>query len=204
MKWISLLLVCVSISIGLMAFSSRFLKAVDPSMPEKISTRSTRRFAVFSCSIHSAVLVYTFYAPIIAASWQRLGYEPIVLFVGDFTQRNVSVQRLNSTRTLLKRLGAQIVDVHCSESSSVKVSQMLRVFSGFLPDSLVHENDSILTTDSDLMPLQAKHYERPRNADGFIYNARCCGSFHRRGRTYRMFPSSLTVSSPRSTFFLRF
>ena len=203
MKWIYPLLVCISLSMYLISFSSRSFFADDHAIRNEIAARSHRRIAVFSCSIHSTVRVYTFYAPIVVASWKRLGYDSIVYFVGDFTQRNVSVERLNSTRTLLKRLGAQIVDVQCPESYSVKVSQMIRVFSGFLPDSLVHENDSILTTDSDLIPLQAKHYELAANADGFIYNARCCGSFQRRDRTYRMYPSVFNCSSPRLTFCFR-
>ncbi|CAF3871407.1 unnamed protein product, partial [Rotaria magnacalcarata] len=45
-----------------------------------------RRFAIFACSIHANTFAYTFYTPITAASWQRIGYQAIVVFVGDFTK----------------------------------------------------------------------------------------------------------------------
>ncbi|CAF1511064.1 unnamed protein product, partial [Rotaria sp. Silwood1] len=49
-----------------------------------------------------------FYAPITAAAWQRIGYEVIVIFVGDFTTNNNDrslSKQFNITRNLLKRLG---------------------------------------------------------------------------------------------------
>jgi hypothetical protein len=157
---------------------------------EKISiTSSNRRFAIFACSIHSKTLAYSFYTPITAASWKRVGYETIVVFVGNFTLPNVLTARLNLTRTYLKYVGANIIDIQCNSSFAIKLSQLVRVFAGFLPDSIVHDDDDILTGDSDLMPLKASEYQPTNGTDGFIFNAFCCGSFKRRGRSYRMFPS---------------
>ena len=150
---------------------------------------STRRFAIVACSIHSSVEAYAFYTPIIAASWKRVGYETIVIFTGDFSQPNSLTARMNTSRSYLKRLGAHIIDVQCPSAYAVKISQLVRVFAGFLPDSLVHDNDSILSSDSDLMPLKFNEYQPTAGTDGFIYNAFCCGSFQRRNKLYRMFPS---------------
>ncbi|UJR31962.1 hypothetical protein I4U23_019435 [Adineta vaga] len=147
-----------------------------------------RRFAIFGCSIHVFVQAYTYYTPITAASWQRIGYEVIVLFVGDFKKPNVLNHRLNLSRNYLKRIGAHIVDVQCNESYAVKISQLVRVFAGFLPDSIVQDEDNILTGDSDLMPLKAGEYKPTAGTDGFIFNAFCCGSFQRKQKSYRMFP----------------
>ena len=153
-----------------------------------------RRFAIFACSIHATVMAYTFYTPITAASWNRIGYETIVVFVGDFNKPNVMTPRLNLSRNYLKRVGAQIVDVQCNESYSVKLSQLVRVFSGFLPDTIVQDEDNIISGDSDLMPLKAGEYKPTPGTYGFIFNAFCCGSFQRRGRSYRMFPSKLSIN----------
>ena len=153
------------------------------------SNSSDRRFAIFACSIHSTTLAYSFYTPITAASWKRVGYETIVIFVGDFTLPNVLTARLNLSRTYLKYVGANIIDVQCNVSYAIKLSQLVRVFAGFLPDSIVHDDDDIITGDSDLMPLKASEYQPTKGTDGFIFNAFCCGSFQRRKRTYRMFPS---------------
>jgi len=158
-------------------------------LERKISLFKNRRFAIFACSIHSKVQAYTFYAPIIASSWKRIGYETIVFFVGDFTVPNILTSRLNLTRSYLKHLGVYIIDIQCDSSYAIKLSQLVRVFGGFLPDSIVHDDDDILTADSDLMPLKPGEYLPTNGTDGFIFNAFCCGSFKRRGKTYRMFPS---------------
>jgi hypothetical protein len=156
---------------------------------QKIPGSTNRQFTIFACSIHSTTQAYTFYTPITASSWKRVGYETIVVFVGDFTLPNVLTSRLNLSRTYLKHVGAYVMDIQCNASYAVKLSQLVRVFSGFLPDSIVHDDDYILTGDSDLMPLKAKEYLPTSGTDGFIFNAFCCGSFKRRERSYRMFPS---------------
>ena len=153
------------------------------------SSSSSRQFAVFASSIHSKVLVYSFYMPITAASWKRVGYETIAIFVGDFTAPNVFSSRFNLTRAYLKHVGAHIVDIQCNSSYAVKVSQLARIFGGFMSDSIVRDDDYILTGDSDLMPLKASVYKPTKGTDGFIFNAFCCGTFKRRERSYRMFPS---------------
>ena len=106
-----------------------------------------------------------------------------------FTLPNVLNTRLNLSRTYLNHVGANIIDIQCNSSYAIKLSQLVRVFAGFLPDSIVHDDDDILTGDSDLMPLKASEYQPTNGTDGFIFNAFCCGSFKRRGRSYRMFPS---------------
>ncbi|CAF4889979.1 unnamed protein product [Rotaria sp. Silwood1] len=155
-----------------------------------ISTIEHRQFAIFACSIHSTIYTYSFYTPIIAASWKRLNYNTIVIFVGDFTIPNILTSRLNLSRTYLKYIGAYIIDIQCNSSYAIKLSQLIRVFSGFLPDSIVHDDDDIITADSDLMPLKANQYQPTKGTDGFIFNAFCCGSFRRHEKTYRMFPMS--------------
>ena len=152
-----------------------------------------RRFAMFSCSIHATPLAYTFYPPLVAASWKRIGYEAIAVFVGDFTKPNVLTARLNLSRNYLKHLGAHIVDLQCNESYSIKLSQLVRVFSGFLTNDIVQDEDNLLTSDSDLIPLKASEYRPTPGTHGFIFNAFCCGSFKRRGRSYRMFPSKFSA-----------
>jgi hypothetical protein len=158
-------------------------------LDQKISSFTNRRFVIFACSIHSNVQAYIFYTPITASSWKRVGYEAIVVFVGDFTLPNVLTSRLNLSRTYLKYVGAHIIDIQCNSSYAIKLSQLVRVFAGFLPDSIVHDDDDILTGDSDLMPLKPSEYQPTKGTDGFIFNAFCCGSFKRRGRSYRMLPS---------------
>ncbi|CAF4385803.1 unnamed protein product, partial [Adineta steineri] len=105
-----------------------------------------------------------------ASSWNRVGYNAIVIFVGDFTLPNVLTARLKLSRAYLKHVGAHVLDVQCNASYAVKLSQLVRVFSGFLPNSIVHDDDYILTGDSDLMPLKINGYTLTNGTDGFIFN----------------------------------
>jgi hypothetical protein len=168
-------------------------KTIDSLIIKKpvFPSSQNRRFAIFACSIHSKILTYTFYTPITAASWKRIGYEVIVVFTGDFLKPNVLTARLNLTRNYLKHVGAHILEFQCNESYSVKASQLLRIFSGFLPSNLVQDEDIILTSDSDLIPLKQSEYQPTPGTDGFIFNAFCCDPFERRGKTYKMVPSKL-------------
>jgi hypothetical protein len=204
-NWVSLYRIREESFISISYPSKNF--SVDPSLNKTndsliiegpvFSLSQNRRFAIFSCSIHSTILAYTFYTPLTAASWKRIGYEAIVFFVGDFLKPNVLTARLNLSRNYLKHVGAHIVDLQCNESYSIKSSQLVRVFSGFLPDDIVQDEDIILTGDSDLMPLNASEYQPTPGTHGFIFNAFCCDPFQRRGRTYKMFPSNYRISKYR-------
>ncbi|CAF4199913.1 unnamed protein product, partial [Adineta steineri] len=116
----------------------------------KSLSNNTRRFAIFSSSIHSKLRSYIFYTPIAAAAWQRIGYDVIVVFAGDFTKKsNASLSpQLNVSRTFLKRLGVHVINFQCDISYSIKISQLVRIFAGFLPDTIINDTDYILTTDS--------------------------------------------------------
>ncbi|CAF3454860.1 unnamed protein product [Rotaria sp. Silwood1] len=167
------------------------------SSPSLISTQQStdniRKFAVFASSIHSELRSYIFYTPITAAAWQRIGYDVIVIFVGDFTTNNNDrslSKQLNITRTLLKRLDVHVIDFQCNSSYSIKISQLVRIFTGFLSDSIIKDTDYIITTDSDIIPMRKDDYILKNNRDGFIYNAFCCGTFTRRGKVYKMYPMS--------------
>lgn len=161
----------------------------DLTLNDQNSLYTNRRFVIFACSIHSTIDAYLFYTPIIASSWKRLGYETIIIFVGDFTLPNILTSRLNLTRNYLQRLGVTIIDMQCPAFYAIKISQLVRVFSGFLPNSIVDDDDDIITSDSDLMPIKPRAYIPKAGTDGFIFNAFCCGTFKRREKTYRMFPS---------------
>jgi len=156
------------------------------------SSNITRRFAIFSSSIHSKLRSYIFYTPIAAAAWQRIGYNVVVVFVGDFTNNSnaFSSAQLNLSRAFLQRLGVHVIDFQCDKSYAVKMSQLVRLFGGYLSNTIVHDKDYIITTDSDIIPMREKDYQLKENTIGFVYNAFCCGSYQRRGKSYQMFPMS--------------
>ncbi|CAF0842042.1 unnamed protein product [Adineta steineri] len=151
---------------------------------------TSKQYAVFACSISAPVAAYCFYTPIITFAWRRLGYQAIVIFVGDF-------KALNGTQPDHIRLAAEWITrfdgiVHyfqCDEAYAIKISQTIRVFIGFLPLPFINDDDFLLTTDSDLLPLRREQYMlRTDYPDGFIVNRWCCGTFKMRNKTYHMFP----------------
>ena len=156
------------------------------------SLTNPRKFALIATSIHSKLRSYLFYMPIAAAAWQRLGYQVIVILAGDFTSKlsDEFEQQMNLSFYQFQLLGVHVIRFQCDASYATKMSQLVRIFAGFLPDNLVQPNDYILTSDSDLIPIRSNDYRITTNTHGFIYNAFCCGSFQRRNRTYRMFPLS--------------
>ncbi|CAF1965509.1 unnamed protein product, partial [Rotaria magnacalcarata] len=154
------------------------------------SHNPTRRFAVFACSIHSSTLAYIFYAPLIVAAWRRVGYEVIVIFVGDFHLPEATSPRFNITRRFLRRMGAIVLKIQSNVSYATKISQLIRVFVGLLPTAVVKDEDGLITTDADLIPINSGQYEFDPRSDGFLINPLCCGNFQRRGSIYRMLPMS--------------
>ncbi len=164
----------------------------SPPSNDTKTTNQARRFAIFSSSIHSTLRSYIFYTPITAAAWQRIGYEVIVIFVGDFTKNTNALLalQLNLSRTLLQQLGVHIIDFQCNSTYSIKMSQLVRIFTGYLNETIIKDEDYILTTDSDIIPIRTEDYQLKENTTGFIYNAFCCGSFKRREKTYQMYPLS--------------
>ncbi|CAF5076788.1 unnamed protein product, partial [Rotaria sp. Silwood1] len=172
--------------------SSTFVSTSSLSSTEKnLSKNTIRKFVVFASSIYSELRSYIFYTPITAAAWQRIGYNVIVIFVGDFTTTNNDrslLKQLNITRNLLKRLGVYVIDFQCHRSYSIKISQLVRMFAGFISNDIVKDIDYIIITDSDIIPLNSNNYVIKNGTHGFIYNAFCCGTFKRREKTYRMFP----------------
>ena len=152
----------------------------------------SRRYAFFSASIHSRQRAYIFFAPITAAAWQRIGYKTVFVFTGDFKQNlNKDHQaQLNLSRQLLTNFNVEIIDFQCPEAYAVKMSQIVRLYSGFVSEKIIDDTDLVLTTDSDLIPMKIDDYNLSNNDDGFIYNAFCCGEFQRHNQSYPMYPIS--------------
>jgi len=59
---------------------------------------------------------------------------------------------------------------------------------GLLPEELVGDGDFVVTSDADLYPVSARHYEVGGDEAIKIWNGQCCGLFKHRERNYTMFP----------------
>jgi len=69
-------------------------------------------------------------------------------------------------------------------------AMLSRLFVGLLPANLASENDFIITSDSDLYPVNNNFYNTINNDALKVWNANCCGIFKHENKSYQMYPIS--------------
>jgi len=136
---------------------------------------------------------YTFNLPVVIQAWRKLNIEPIVLVITDdykfiFKENSSSSQILQ----YLDRLNVKTLHIKANSDFSIVISQVIRLFIGIFPNDIIKDDDFVITTDSDLVPLKSSYYNVDMNRVEktiTIWNAYCCGHFkHIDKQTYRMFP----------------
>jgi hypothetical protein len=65
---------------------------------------------------------------------------------------------------------------------------MARIYLGALPNEIVKENDYIITTDSDLIPVSNSYFNFYNTKAITVLNAYCIGFVDRKRKKYEMFP----------------
>ena len=139
---------------------------------------NSKNFVLISIDINSNKEYYMFLLPYITVAWRRLNYEPILLFVTD--QKNLSIKKqkkLRKTNEYLSFLNVTILKVPSEEKYSFMVPMIIRLFSGILPGNLVNDNDFVITSDADLIPVNEKYYIHSKTNSIIIWNAFCCKPF---------------------------
>lgn len=158
----------------------------------------SRRFAVFGCSTpeknsHRG-FDYAFYLPLTVMAWQRIGFESVVLIIGEKEEwKNNSV--LNYVLDTLESLSniTTVIFIPAKVENRMMLSQTSRIFLANMKDFPGQLSDFIITTDSDLWPLRKEHfYFPPGNVTRtlMLIHSQCCGSFNLKGKSYRMLPMS--------------
>lgn len=148
------------------------------------------KFAVFSTTTSNrAALEYAFYLPLTVLAWQRIGFRSIVIIVGDIDQW-FSDELLHHVLQSALTLDAFIIMLETKMERSVMVSQVSRLFASSILQKLfpTWPESYLLTTDSDLWPLDPNQYLLPQNKSILSVNNECCGEFKHRERTYTMRP----------------
>ncbi|RNA21662.1 hypothetical protein BpHYR1_032652 [Brachionus plicatilis] len=133
---------------------------------------------------------YFFYLPFITMAWSRLGFQPIVLLVttkdGDLNNFNNQNGPAMATVKYLIDLGATLKLVKSDEGYDLMTSLICRMFVGAL--DFLGEEDYVITSDSDLIPIMPEYYET-EDTDGITaWNSECCGRFTYKNRSYQMYP----------------
>ena len=155
---------------------------------------SGRHFAVFACSTpdqksHRA-FDYAFYLPLTALAWRRIGFESIVLIIGEKSEwKNHPI--LSYTLESLNALPhVTVLFISANVENRGMLSQTARMFLANMDAFPGVSTDHIMTTDADLWPLRKEHYYVPQGIDRslILVHSKCCAPFDFAGRSYPMFP----------------
>lgn len=151
-----------------------------------------RKYAVISTTIDLGRDFYLFYLPISALAWRRIGYEPIVILITDEIEENTSRllenKLVRKTIDYLNVFNIKIYYLPTKTNYENYVGMLARIFVGALPSELVEDKDFIITTDTDLLPVDLGYYNLPNTNSIKILNAFCCGSFEHENVNYQMYP----------------
>lgn len=122
------------------------------------NTSVSRRFALMSLSaVDNRTFHHALYVPVCALAWRRLNYEPLVMILAN---NKSDLNKL--TRRVVRSLEYLNVRVFyvpvARKRSRSELSFLGRLFGGILPDSIVRDDDFIVTTDTDLIPISREYF----------------------------------------------
>ena len=153
--------------------------------------KNAKKYVVISSNLDKNKPYYYFYLPIIAEAWRRIDFEPVFLIVSsDF--ENINEQASKSIE-YLKKLNCKIKFLQSDPSYEVMTSMISRLFVGIFPNELISDDDFVLTTDADLIPISKSYYDFNQDHSSIkIWNAYCCNDteIEFNNEIYRMFPIS--------------
>jgi hypothetical protein len=152
-----------------------------------IESRAPYRFAVISTSLASeSKFYYMLYIPICAIAWRRIGYEPLVLMVRN---RNSTLNGVSyKTIQYLKKFRIRVLNIEAPLENANQLGMIARLFLGGLPDDIVHDDDFLLTTDSDLLPIKKNYFNFYNTKAISILNAFNIGKVMYRNKEVDMYP----------------
>ncbi len=149
-----------------------------------------RKYAILSVSMIQDKDFYFFQLPMVVKAWERLGYKTIVLVVASkFPLENKLGAK---TVEYLKKFDAIVINIETKQNYEVIVSLIARLFGSMVDDSIINDNDFIITSDTDLYPIDPNYYlndeKLSKDESMFLWNAYCCGNFNFNNRSYTMYP----------------
>lgn len=112
------------------------------------------KYAVYGVNAHPD---YAFFAPLTAEAWRRIGYESIVLMVGDFTpSMHVVARMLEQTHVRMERIYA------LPGYRTSTLAQVGRVYGW----AAAQADDYVIVGDVDLWPLRREWFEKHEAPQG--------------------------------------
>lgn len=141
---------------------------------------------------------YIYNLPMTVEAWKRFGYGVIVIITIDYKNTAEPAMRLlRYVVRILEQKGAFIVYFDVPSHMMVRLSQNLRLVAGEF--DFLQDDDRIMTSDSDLWPLNPERYIVPHEKEICITFANCCGKFRYDGSFITQYPLS-TIAMKKKTW----
>jgi hypothetical protein len=166
-----------------------FISLQNETYISEVTTKrdeETKKYVLISCSTSTSIEFYMFHIPLAVLAWLRIGFEPVVLIVSS--DLNMTNKFTAKSVEFLKSLNISVHFVKADVGYEILTAMVIRLFAGSIP--LFNNEDFILTTDVDLIPIRKAYYKIDSNFDIHIWNALCCGTFLHDNKLIQMFPMS--------------
>jgi hypothetical protein len=143
-----------------------------------------RKFVVMSVSmVNKQNFFYAMYLPVSALAWRRMGYEPLVFIVKD---KNDPLNELTSKPIeYLNMFNVRVIHVDTRPQYVRHVGMLSRLFVGILPDEVAHDQDFIMTSDTDFLPIRKSYFTFFNTNAITLLDAREA-RFEHKGKPYEM------------------
>jgi len=160
--------------------TEKFNESKDGLVSPRIDLNKTKHFVIVSIDLNSNKDYYIFLLPYLVLAWRRVNYEPIFLFIVEKRKQhltNKKLEQLSKTTEILRFLNATILKVPSNEKYPFMIPMIIRLFIGILPQDLVNDEDFVITSDADLIPISKNYYVPSNQTPITIWNAFCCKKF---------------------------
>lgn len=153
-----------------------------------------RKYAVMSFTDDQQGLNYAYMIPYAVAAWKRIGWSAIIVQVRTRVPAVPFLQGIQDS-VLSINPTALYLTIDGTRGSAVTVAQLIRLFVSSL--EYLNDDDLLLTTDADILPISEKVFEFDASNSINILNADCCGSIKVASREVLMQPMTNIIASTR-------
>jgi hypothetical protein len=156
----------------------------DHTMDSIVNQTVPRKFVIMSVSmVDKRNFYYVLYLPICALAWRRMGYEPLVFIVKD---KNDPLNELTSKPVeYLNMFNVKVMFVDAPPQYIKHVAMLVRLFVGILPDEVARDQDLIMTSDTDFVPISKQYFNFVNTNAITLLDARN-RKFKYKGKPYEM------------------
>jgi hypothetical protein len=146
--------------------------------------KTPKKYAILSANLQEDY--YLFNLPMVALAWRRIDYEPIAFIVYS----NISKLNNLSNKTIeyLNKFKVKTVLIKSPDNYETTVGMLSRLYGGLLKS--ISDDDFLITSDSDLYPINNVYYNIKITNSIKTWNAFCCGQFMFNQTEYTMYPLS--------------